>query len=132
MIYQVILDTNFLLLPFELNVDIITELERILEINYEIIIFSEILTELENLSDKSSGNLARNIKSAINFSKKIKKIDYFPLKNEKVDDLIIRYAENNPCIVATNDKNLKKRLRSKNVPIIFLRKKKYLKLEGTL
>ena len=132
MIRQVILDTNFLLLPFELNIDILREFERILEINFEPIVLDEVFKELDNLQEKNKGKILVNIKNALEFSKRFRKVKFILEKNEKVDDLIIRYALKNSSIVATNDKLLKKRLREKNIPIIFTRKKKYLKLEGML
>ena len=132
MIRQVVLDTNFLLLPFELNIDILQEFERIIEINYEPIILREVLKELDKLKERNTGKILRNIKSALEFCKKFKILEFKPIENEKIDDLIIRYAINNPSIVATNDKLLKMKLRDKNIPVIFTRKKKYLKLEGTL
>ena len=132
MIRQVILDTNFLLLPFELNIDILGEFERILDINYELIVLEEVFKELDKLQEKNKGKIITNIKNALEFSKRFKTIKYNLEENEKIDDLIIRYALEHPTIVATNDKMLKKRLREKRIPIIFTRKKKYLKLEGVL
>ncbi len=37
---------------------------------------------------------------------------------------------NERVIVCTNDKGLKKRLREKGVPVVYLRSKKILELEG--
>lgn len=39
---------------------------------------------------------------------------------------------NERVIVCTNDKGLKKRLREKGVPVVYLRSKKILELEGML
>ncbi|MHA1783737.1 MAG: PIN domain-containing protein [Candidatus Helarchaeota archaeon] len=130
MIYQVIIDTNFFLLPFQLNIDIFSEFERILEVNYEPILLNEIYNELLKLKEKSK--LKKNVEGAIKLSERCKKIDFNLLDNEKIDDSIIRYAVSNRCIVATNDKDLIKKLKKQGIPIIQTRKKKYLKLVGIL
>ncbi|MFX0135693.1 MAG: nucleotide-binding protein, partial [Candidatus Hodarchaeota archaeon] len=55
-----------------------------------------------------------------------------PLQKETIDDFILRIAKEKKCIVATNDKVLKKKLKSQGVPIIYLRQKSYLILEGSI
>ena len=128
LIYQLILDTNFFFIPFELNIDIFSEFNRIIDKKYEAIILNCVYLELLKL--KKSGKVKKNIDAAIQFTEKCKKIPFYKQENEEVDDSIIRYAKNNPSIVATNDKLLRKKLKKQNIPIIFVRKKKYLKLEG--
>lgn len=46
-----------------------------------------------------------------------------------VDETIVKVAEEKGYFVATQDILLKKRLKEKNVPLIFLRQKKYLIVE---
>ncbi|MEJ2126778.1 MAG: hypothetical protein P8X84_04615 [Candidatus Bathyarchaeota archaeon] len=52
--------------------------------------------------------------------------------NETYDDVVVRVATEWKCPVATNDKEMKKRLREKGVTTIFLRQKRRLAMEGTV
>ena len=52
--------------------------------------------------------------------------------NETFDDVIVRISSEWKCIVATNDRNLKQKLREKGVPVIYMRQKKRLELEGSV
>lgn len=119
--YTIVLDTNIILYTLKYKVDLLEELKRICNFNYEVKILDKTLKELEN---KSNGKLAL---SWIN-KKNIKLIN---TKNSGyVDDLLLKLDKN--YIIATNDKDLKRKLRKKNHPIITLRQKKYLILENVL
>lgn len=50
--------------------------------------------------------------------------------DETHDDVIVRLASEWKCPVATNDRVLRKRLRHINVPVIYLRQKSHLEMEG--
>ncbi len=56
------------------------------------------------------------------------KIKFF--EREYTDKAIIEYALKNKSIVATNDKVLKEQLRKIKIPIIYLRSRKKLEIEG--
>jgi len=130
LIYHLIIDTNFFFIPFEFNIDIFSEFSRIIDKNFEPVLLNSVYLELLKL--KETGSVKKNINAAIKLTEKCKKIDFNSLKNEQIDDSIIRYAINNPSIVATNDNLLKNKLRKQKIPVIFLRKKKLLKLEGSI
>ena len=51
---------------------------------------------------------------------------------ETNDDVIVRVATKWRCPVATNDRELRKRLRSIGIPVIFLRQRSRLDVEGAL
>lgn len=128
MLPKVLFDTNFLLLPVRIGIDVISELNRLLGA-YEIIIPSTVLKELEEIRKKNS-KTSREVAFVKRFPphKIIKtKLE----KGETVDDLIIRTAKKCNFIVATVDLGLKRRLRDQNVPVIYLRQKRVLVLEGT-
>jgi len=55
------------------------------------------------------------------------KIEKYPYNG---DDAILEYALKNNCILATNDKELKKKAIKKGLPIIYLRKKRILEIGG--
>ena len=122
---KIILDTNFLMIPYQFNVDIFEEIKRIMEEKYELIIFDKIIKELERIAE-SKGKDASAARIALKLieEKEVKIIT----TNEKTVDTAIIDATDKNTIVATNDKILKERLKNKNIKIIYLRNKKYLEM----
>lgn len=51
---------------------------------------------------------------------------------ETNDDIILRIAAEWKTPVATNDRELRKRLRARSIPVIFLREKTRLEMDGYL
>jgi rRNA-processing protein FCF1 len=51
---------------------------------------------------------------------------------ETVDDSIVRVALDGPFIVATNDAELRRRLRRVGVSVVFLRQRSHLEIEGVI
>ncbi|MFC1730499.1 PIN domain-containing protein [candidate division KSB1 bacterium] len=134
---RIILDTNFLLIPANFNVDIFSELDKTVNFKYELIILDRSLEELENIilkpkkgvkgADKVAAKVALSL---IEVQKSNKKLNILPSKGH-VDDALVRLAEEDKTlIVATQDKDLKKRLKEKGVKVIVLKQKKYLAIEG--
>jgi|APSaa5957512622_1039677.scaffolds.fasta_scaffold00639_6 uncharacterized protein len=118
----IILDSNFLMLPFQFKIDIFSELERICEFKYEIAIIDRTIDELNDISKAESKAALKLIEIK---QVKLIKTD----KNTIVDNLIMDIVDKEKHIVATQDKELKQRLKEKNIPIITLRQKKYLNLQ---
>jgi len=110
------------MIPFQFKIDIISEINRICNFKYELKIIDKTLDELENLNKKEARAAIKLIKI-----REIKEIK--TKKNKIVDDLILGLTDKN-IVVATQDKELKRRLKEKNIPLIVLRQKKYLKLEN--
>lgn len=124
----IILDTNFLMIPTTQKVDIFEELKRVCDFSFELFIVSKTIKELDKIMIDQSGKdkmAARLAKSLID-AKGVKIID---VPEGHVDDLILRVAKEKGYFVATQDKHLKERLRKDDVPVIFLRQKKYLVVE---
>ncbi len=126
---KIMLDTNFLLIPAQFKVDIFSEIRRICDFSYELAVVPETVAELEGIAcgKGSSGKGRKAAKLALKLLKAFKvKI----LKNRKLykraDEAILAIADKNSC-VATQDKELKRRLREKAVSLIILRQKQYLK-----
>jgi len=121
----IILDTNFLLIPAQFNVDIFSEIERICDFPYQLCIIDKTLSELDSIIENQRQKYKNAAKLALKLLKS-KAVKIIKTKKDKyVDDLIFNLAENTEIIVATQDKELKKRLKK---PIITLRQKKYLKI----
>lgn len=133
---EIILDTNFCLLPFRSGIDIFREIERICDFNYELSVPEEVVAELVRLS-KSNSKTGRYAKAAIallqqkgiKFTKSKKVINTSILQSTEKDgdEAIISYAkENKEAIIATDDKLLMKRL--PGFDFISTRQKQYLTL----
>ena len=106
---KVILDTNFLLIPGQFKVDIISEIGRIMDDEYKLCIIDQTVDELKKIIEEAPPKYRAAAKIGLMVLKKnkIKKI-----KTEKghVDDLIVAVADNR-TVVATQDKELKARLK---------------------
>ncbi len=122
---KIFLDTNFLLIPVQFKVDIFEELERIAENQPEIIILEPILGELEKISETGNTKDKTAAKVALQLIKQ-KHLKVVPSSFKKPVDDIIVMAVKEGDFVATQDKELKKRLKAKKVGIITLKNKSYL------
>lgn len=126
MTIYVIIDTNFLLIPVKFHLDIFSEISRLLSTcqEYQFTIMDGTLKELKNLN---SGKIAIEI---LNSQKQRYKIYIHECKENYVDDCILKFvSERNNCIVCTNDKELKRKLRAFNVLIICLKHKSKIDFE---
>ncbi len=122
----IILDTNFLLIPAQFNVDIFTEIDRLVQEPYELCIIDSTIDELNSLTEKESGKDKRAAVLALQMLEK-KKVKH--LKTEKhlnTDKLIVERAKSPDFMVATQDKELKRILKENNVQLIVLRQKSHL------
>lgn len=119
--YFIILDTDFILHSVDGKVDFSEELRRISSFKYKICILDKTLEELKG---------KKNEKLALALLKN--KVDIIKTKKDRpVDDLILDLKRKN-IIVCTTDKELKEKLKKRNIPVIYLRKRKYLVIENVL
>lgn len=121
---KVFLDTNFLLIPGRHKVDIFTQIEDLLSEPFEFIVLSKTIDELDGIiaeskkmEDRKAAKLAillikqKSLKMARSFSK------------GSVDDILVEKSTHKDY-VATQDKELRKRLKEKRVSILGLRQMK--------
>ena len=122
---EILLDTNFLMLPAQHKIDIFSELERILDFSFELFIIDKSICELDKIiSDaKVKDKIAANVAKQLVKSKGIKIIK---TSGEKADDILVDISKGGEFIVATADNELKRRLKRNNIKVITLRKRKYL------
>ena len=113
---DIILDTDFLLNSLKNKIDIFSEFSRILDEKFKVNILDKTLDELKGK------NLEKLCIAFIN-AKNINIIKTDRLKN--VDNLILDLVGKD-TIVATQDKDLKRKLKKKNIQVITIRQKKYL------
>ena len=126
---EVVIDTNFFMVPFQFNVDIITELENLLP-SYKLTTPSFVINELKGLKNNNKGKTRLNANLALKLanSSKVEIKDISLLENETVDDALLRVSE----VLATNDIELKKRAKNKGITVAYLRQKKYLAIDGKI
>ncbi|WP_458453887.1 type II toxin-antitoxin system VapC family toxin [Methanobrevibacter sp.] len=126
---EVVIDTNFFMVPFQFNVDIITELENSLP-SYKLTTPSFVINELKGLKRNNKGKTRLNANLALKLanSSKVEIKDISLLENETVDDALLRVSE----VLATNDIELKKRAKDKGITIVYLRQKRYIAIEGKI
>ena len=131
--WLVVPDTNFLLVPGQFGVDIIGELNRILDVRFKMIIPNVVLDELTVIERKSRGKDLMAVRMAKKLAERFETVEIGEFGRRPIDDQILEFAvKNERVIVCTNDKGLKKRLRERGVPVVYLRSKKILELEGML
>ncbi len=122
---RVILDTNFLMVPGQNNIDIFEDINRLMTTPYQICIFKETIDELSKIA-LGKGKDSSNAKVAL---KLIKQKNLKTLKNSSTED---SYIDNiilgnitDSDIICTQDKALKRLLKSKfpKIRIITLNRK---------
>jgi len=115
------------MIPAQFNVDIISELEQTIP-SYKLIVPSIIIRELEKIRNRSKGKnrVAASVALKIASTKPVKIVDFKLTNNEQVDDALLRISK----VLCTNDRELRIRARLKNIPVIYLRQKKYLAIDG--
>ena len=113
----VILDTDFLLVSLRWKIYVEDELDRLLDSQHRVCILDRTLDELKGKKDEAL---------AIGF---IKRLIILPTPRDKsVDELLLAYDPIVDLYVATQDKELKEKLKKRNIPLITIRNKSHLEL----
>lgn len=123
---RVILDTNFLLIPSQFNVDIFTEIERIADFPHKVYVIDKTIDELNKIK-KNKNQKTRN-RDAAKLGLQLlesKNIEIIKTEDGFADDILVDIADKDN-IIATQDSELRKRIKAKNIPLIVLRSKKHL------
>ncbi len=122
---EVVIDTNFFMVPFQFNVDIIEELRNKLPL-YKLVTPRFVVKELEGLKhNKGKTSLNASLALKLINSSNIEIKDISLRKDESVDDALIRVSK----VLATNDKELKNRAKEKGISVVYLRQKKYIDVD---
>ncbi len=128
---KVILDSNALFAPLKLKIDIFEELRRLLNRNLEFILLSPVKHELELLATSGAPKIRREADYALRLASKCKLVPVED-KGEQTDDVILRVAKSWNAPVFTNDRQLKVRLKDISVPVIYVRQKTRLDIDGLI
>jgi rRNA-processing protein FCF1 len=138
----VIIDANFILLPFQFKIDYLTEIGNNFGGKINFLIYKQILDELEAKKRRkpNATKFLMNLKSGLLYLEKNK--DKFNIlykdrvksKEETTDDFLLRICQelkekNLKVCLASNDADLRKKAKKEGVSTIFLRQKKYLSFD---
>jgi rRNA-processing protein FCF1 len=129
---KIIFDSNALFTPLELKIDIFEELRQLLNRNIECVIIYPVKTELEMLANKKPDKLRRQANFALKLAEKCKIVSVTISGKHTTDDAIIEVAKNWNSPVFTNDRQLRKRLRDISLPVIYVRQKSRLEIDGLI
>ena len=129
---KVILDSNFLFIPSQFQIDIFEGLMALLNQKFEPIILSPTHKELQRIAESGPPKMRRQALLALRLAEKCRVVEVEQGFRETPDDVITRVAAEWRCPVATNDRALRKRLRDNNVPIVYLRQRARLEIEGSI
>lgn len=119
---QVVLDTNFLMLPFQFKIDIFSELEYLIDVSHAFVVSSGSVGELRRLSRKK-GKDGMPARLALKMLEANKGRVAVVRSDRPVDDWIVEHAGKSGAIVCTNDSGLRQRLKAMRVKVVSLRGK---------
>ena len=118
----VLIDTNFLMIPYQFKIEIFSEIRHLLDMEYKLAVSSATVRELEYISKgRTKGAIAARV------AKKI--IDARESKIEVIktilgaDQFIEEFANAKKGIVCTNDMRLRQKIRKSGIKIIALKSK---------
>jgi len=129
---KIVLDTNFLLIPGQIGLDIFAEIERIADFKYELFILDKSIKELQNVLEKQKGRHKAAAKIAFSLVKS-KNFNILPSPQgiKGADDVLVELAKKDKSIiVATVDAELRRRLKKEGAKVITSRQKSHLVIEG--
>jgi rRNA-processing protein FCF1 len=143
----IVIDANFILLPFQFKIDYLYEIDASLEGRTIFIVYKQILDELEakRIREPKARKFHMNFKAGLFYLEKNNEkynIDYkqnIKLKdettdNETTDNFLLKSCMELKSIskrvfLATNDAELRRKAKKMEVSTIFLRQKKYLSFD---
>jgi rRNA-processing protein FCF1 len=100
---------------------------------FEPVVLSPIRRELEIIAQTSSPKMRKSASYALELAERCV---FFEIEKEKntcaPDDVIIEMAKEWNCPVFTNDRELRRKLRNISVPVIYVRQKSRLEIDGRI
>ena len=122
----VLLDTNILMLIGR-GIDIFTQIEELLDTKPEYYVIGPVVKELKKIISHGGVKERKAAKLALELVKKRCRVIEISLSPDKsADDLLLEIALREGFIVATNDRELRRRLREAGIPEIYFREEKQL------
>lgn len=125
----VYLDTSFLMLSAKFHIDVISEAQGLLQQSVEFVVPASVLRELKALSCHA-GNAGRDAKVALEMVNRPQIRIEISDQHLHADSVLAHASQLERVLVATADHELRKKIRAVRKPVIFLREKAKLELEG--
>jgi len=122
----IIFDTNFLFVPFEFKIDIISQIQKLTGAHYTFYIYEGTLLELKNIERKKDKN--KNFLPLITTMFEKYNFKIITSDKEYIDDQILDDADKG-VLVATNDKELRQLLWKIPARVLYMRQKSYLEIK---
>ncbi len=129
---KVIMDSNAFFVPLQFKIDICSELQRVLNRNFELVLLSPVKRELETLIQKNSPKTRKKALYALDLAQKCTYVKVPEKLDEPIDDAIVRIVKAWNVPVFTNDKLLRKRLKDIRTAVIYVREKSRLEIDGLI
>lgn len=114
------------MIPFQFNVDIFSEIERLLDFGYDIFVPDKVLVELGTLAKKGNLKERKAARVGLGLAEGMKTLR---IEGANPDDALVSIADRR-TVICTNDKRLRQRILDKGGRAIFLRQKRFLELVG--
>ena len=124
---KIILDTNFLLIPASLGVDVFSQIKE-LEPKAELFIVDKTIDELKKIKKEQKGKNKKCAEIAIIMAHKFKLKILKTTTFKNVDEIIEEKAKKGYA-VATQDLELKRKLKKSGIKLVYLRQKRYVIIE---
>jgi hypothetical protein len=129
--FKVILDSNAFFIPLRFKIDVFEDLKTLLNRNFTPVLIPVVRREIEKMAKTASPKVRKEAAYALKLAEKCRliKVDE---EEGSADDAVVKAAVELAAAVFTNDTKLRKRLRNINVPVIYVRQKSHLKIDGRL
>ncbi|MCS7105809.1 MAG: PIN domain-containing protein [Candidatus Aenigmarchaeota archaeon] len=121
---KIVFDTNFLIDCFRFKVDFLKEIEEKIEKPYKFLVLEQNLKELEKIA-KTNKKEAKYAKLALQFVKS--NCELISVKEKSTDKAILKFSDKD-TFVATNDRKLRKSLKTLGIKNIYLKSLKKLEV----
>jgi len=129
---KVILDSNALFVPLQFNIDIFEELKSLLNRNFELVLLPSVKRELETIALRGKLQTRKRATIALQLTERCTLLKTDSDKEDSADDSVLQAARQYGYPVFTNDRQLRNRLRDINVPVIYVRQKSRLAIDGRI
>jgi len=118
---DILFDTNFLVAPFQLNVSIFEEIDEMYPAN-RIFTVDLVVDEAKSIEGGKYGGLVEKLIES-------EEINVLETEgNGFVDDLLVDLSDE--FLIATNDKELKNRIRDEGRPVMYIRSSSHVRVEN--
>jgi len=127
----VVLDTNMLMLAAS-GVRVFEQIEEELETKPDFVVLKPVYDELVKIATSYKSSTARRALLALRLAEQYCRIVEYALRpGESADDAIVNFALQHNAIVATNDRELRRKLRLHGIPEAYFREEaRRVRVEG--